>query len=62
VNVTDEAVPEAGTLPDPPQPVQTYWVPELTEVGVVTDSVTVVPESNQPLVGEGESYADVTVK
>jgi len=62
VNVTDEPVPEAGTLPDPLQPVQTYWVFEIPEVGVVTDSVMFVPESNQPLDGVGESYADVTVR
>jgi hypothetical protein len=55
VKVTDEEVPDAGTLPLPDQPVQTYWVPEGPGVGDVTDSVTLEPESNQPLIGEGES-------
>jgi hypothetical protein len=62
VNATDEDVPEPGTLPDPVQPVQTYWVPETPDVGDVTDSFMYVPESNQPLEGAGESYGEVTVK
>jgi hypothetical protein len=46
--------PEAGTLPEPVQPVQTYWIPEPPETEEVTDAVILVPESNQPLDGEGE--------
>jgi hypothetical protein len=62
VKVTEEAVPEAGTLPEPDQPVQIYWVPEGPGAGEVTDSFMPVPESNQPLVGIGESYGEDTVK
>jgi hypothetical protein len=54
VKVVDEAVPEAGTLPVPDQPVQTYCMPEPPETGEVTDSVMLVPEVNQPLTGDGE--------
>jgi hypothetical protein len=62
VNVTDEALPETGTLPVPVQPLQTHWIPELPGTGDVTDSVMLDPESNQPLNGVGESYGEVTVK
>jgi hypothetical protein len=62
VKGTDEEMPDAGTLPVPVQPVQTYWVPEGPGVGDVTDSVMLEPESNQPLAGVGESYGEVTVK
>jgi hypothetical protein len=62
VKVTDVPVPEAGTVPVPAQPVQTYWVPVGPAVGEVIDSVISVPESNQPLDGFGEPCADVTVK
>ena len=43
VNVTDVSVPEAGTLPVPVQPVQTYRVPAGSGVGEVTDPVISVP-------------------
>jgi hypothetical protein len=36
-------------------------VPEGPETGEVTDAVMVVPESNQPVIGVGESYGEVTV-
>jgi hypothetical protein len=62
VKTTDEAVPEGGTLPVPDQPVHTYWVPVGPAVGEVTDSFMLVPELNQPLDGEGEPYAEETVK
>jgi hypothetical protein len=62
VKVMDEAVPDAGTLPVPVQPVQTYWMPEPPEPGEVTDSVMLEPESNQPLTGEGESCGEETVR
>jgi hypothetical protein len=62
VKTTDEPLPEAGTLPEPDQPVHTYWVPVGPAVGDVTDSVMLVPESNQPLAGEGESYGEDTFK
>jgi hypothetical protein len=55
VNVTADAVPEAGALPVPDQPVQTYWVPEPPETGDATDPVMLDPLSNQPFEGEGES-------
>jgi hypothetical protein len=62
VKVTDDAEPEAGTLPVPLHPVQTYRIPEPPEAGEATESVMLEPESNQPLEGEGESYGEVTVK
>jgi hypothetical protein len=55
VNMIDDAVPDTGTLPVPLQPVQMYCVPAEPGVGLVTESVTLEPESNQPLDGEGES-------
>jgi hypothetical protein len=55
VNVTVVVDPEAGTLPVPVQPVQTYWIPEPPETGEETDTVTFEPASNQPLAGEGRS-------
>jgi glycine/D-amino acid oxidase-like deaminating enzyme len=61
-NVTDDAAPEAGMLPAPFQPVHTYWTLVPPEAGEATDSVMLVPEANQPLDGEGESYAEVTVR
>ena len=62
VKATVAAEPDAGTLPVPDQPVQTYWVPEEPDVGEVTDSFMPVPELNQPLAGLGESYGEDTVK
>ena len=62
VKVTDEELPEAGTLPLPNQPVQTYRVPGPPETGEATDSVMLEPESNHPLTGEGESAGEDTVK
>jgi hypothetical protein len=59
VKVTDVSVPEAGTLPVPVQPVQTYCVPAEPGMGEVTDSTICVPDSNQPFDGEGESYREV---
>jgi hypothetical protein len=53
--LTREEPPEAGTLPVPVQPVQTYCVPEGPDAGEVTEAVMLVPESNQPLIGVGES-------
>jgi hypothetical protein len=54
INVTDDVVPEAGTLPVPVQPVQTYWMPEPPDTGDLMDSVMFVPELNKPLDGVGE--------
>jgi hypothetical protein len=62
VKTTDEAVPEAGTLPVPDQPVQTYWTPDAPATGDVTDSFMLVPELNQPLSGDGEPYGEDTVR
>jgi len=62
VKVTDEPLPETGTLPVPVQPVHAYWAPAPPDAGDVTDSVMLDPESNQPLNGVGESCAEVTVK
>ena len=62
VKVTVVPDPELGTLPAPVQPLTTYRVPEGPGVGDVTDSVTLEPESNQPLTGEGESRGEDTVK
>jgi hypothetical protein len=61
-NVTDVPVPEAGMLPEPVQPVQTYRVPVPPETGEVTDSVISVPVLKKPLGGEGEPWAEVTVR
>jgi hypothetical protein len=55
VKVAREEPPEAGTLPVPFQPVQTYWVPAGPAKGEVTEAVMIVPASNHPLVGVGES-------
>jgi hypothetical protein len=54
-NVTLVLTPEAGTLPVPLHPVQTYWVPEPPETGEVTEAVTLDPASNQFEVGLGLS-------
>ena len=54
MKLTDEAVPDAGTFPEPDQPVHTYCVPEPPDTGELTDSVMLVPELNQPLAGLGE--------
>jgi len=62
VNVVVIPVPEAGTLPDAVQPVQTYCVPVGPGEGEVTDALIDVPESNHPLVGLGESQAEETVR
>ena len=56
-NVTTDELPEAGTLPVPVHPEQTNTVS-----GDDTNPVILVPSSNQPLVGEGESCAEVIVK
>jgi len=37
-------------------------VPVPPETGEVTDSVMLVPELKKPLEGEGEPYAEVTVR
>ena len=55
VKVTVVPDPELETLPVPVQPVTTYWVPEEPGVGDITDSVMLEPESNQSLIGVGES-------
>ena len=57
VKVTVAAVPDAGTLPDPDQPVQRYLVPPDSSAGLVTEAVTDVPELYQvsPTAGLGES-------
>jgi hypothetical protein len=55
VNVTLVAEPEAGTLPEPVQPVQTYRVLEPLKTGEETDAVMLELASNQPLEGVGES-------
>jgi hypothetical protein len=62
LNVVDEPLPEPGTLPEPVQPVQIYCVSEPPATGDVTDAVTSEPESNQAFTGDGEPYAEVTVK
>jgi hypothetical protein len=62
VNVVEEVEPEAATLPDPVQPVQTYWVPEPPGVGEAMDPVIAVPESNQPLDGEGTPMIEMSVR
>lgn len=54
VNVVADAVPEAGTLPVPVQPVQTYCVPVPPETVDATDPVMLDPLSYQPLEGDGE--------
>jgi hypothetical protein len=54
VNVVVVPEPEPGTLPEPLQPVQTYWVPLLPETGEETEAVMLEPALNQPLAGEGE--------
>ena len=56
MNVTADALPVAGTLPVPVQPVQAYWVPVPgpAETGDATDSVMLDPLKNQPLEGDGE--------
>jgi hypothetical protein len=62
VKVTEEELPEVGTLPAPVQPVQTYCVPAGPANGEVTEAVMFTPESNHPLVGVGESRAEDTVR
>ena len=57
VKVTTDVLPDDGTLPVPVQPTQLY-----PEVGDETKSVMLVALSNHPLVGEGESCAEVTIK
>jgi len=54
--------PELGTLPVPDQPIQTYRTPVALGYGEVTDALTRVPESNQPLDGVGELYGEETVR
>jgi hypothetical protein len=60
VNCTLVAAPDAGTLPVPVQPVQTYWT-IVAATGEPTEVVMGVPASNQPLAGVGEPYGEVTV-
>jgi hypothetical protein len=62
VKLSDAVVPDAGTLPVPVQPVQTYCVAESADTGDITDADIVLPESNQPLVGVGESCEEITVR
>ena len=62
VKDVEEPLPDDGALPEPVQPVQTYCTPEVPAVGDVTDAEITDPESNQPLTGLGESYAEVTVR
>ena len=57
VNVVADEVPEDATLPVPDQPEQVY-----PEAGDETKAVTLVLLSYHLLVGEGESYCDVTAK
>ena len=62
VKVTEFDVPVGGTLPFPVHPVQMYCICCGPEAGEVTDAVMLVPLSNHPLVGLGESHGDDTVK
>ena len=55
VKVTLAVDPDAGTLPVPVHPVQTYRTSAVPAQGEVTDAVMDVPVSNHPLVGLGES-------
>ena len=55
VNFVEVVEPETGTLPVPVQPVQTYSVPGPPDTGEATLALMLDPESNQPLVGLGES-------
>jgi hypothetical protein len=55
VNVVVAADPEDATLPEPVQPVQTYWIPEPPETGEDTEAVMLELALNQPLTGEGEA-------
>ena len=50
--VTADELPEAGILPVPDQPVQTYCVPVPPDTGEATKSVMLVPLSYHPFVGE----------
>ena len=56
-NVVADELPEDGTLPVPDQPEQVY-----PEAGDETKAVMLVLLPYHLLVGEGESYCDVTVK
>jgi len=60
--VVESVEPDAATLPVPVQPVQTYCVPEPPDTGDVTLASMTDPESNQPLGGLGEPYAEVSVR
>ena len=62
MKLTLVVVPDAGTLPVPVHPVQTYWTPAGPDQGEVTEAVMDVPASNQPLVGVGESQGEDTVR
>jgi 2',3'-cyclic-nucleotide 2'-phosphodiesterase (5'-nucleotidase family) len=55
------AVPEAGTLPEPVQPEQTYCVTNNPSMGEATEARIDAPASNQPVVGVGEPCGEVTV-
>jgi hypothetical protein len=54
VNCALAAVPDAGTLPVPVQPVQLYWVTIVPVTGEFTEAAMTVLASNQPLIGVGE--------
>jgi len=62
LKLTEFVVPDAGTLPVPVQPVQTYCVPEGPATGEGTLALIGVPALNQPLTGLGDPYGEVTVK
>ena len=53
-NCTLVAAPDAGTLPVPAQPVQTYSVPIGPGSGELAEACMDVPPSNQPFIGVGE--------
>ena len=62
VKITERVEPEAGALPVPVQPVQTYRVPAVPTDGE-PDSVAFicVPSLTHSLFGAGEPYGEFTV-
>jgi len=62
VKLIDVAVPEASTEPVPVHPSHKYRVPVGPDNGDATEALMSVPDSNHPLVGEGEPYVDVTAR